>query len=92
MKQGHYATDENEVAKYPAADFEVDRIGDLLDGARTLLSSRLCLERRIKKSSPRSEARSEDTLVLNAVASTAYEKEGSPRSEAHEDKSVLAPY
>ena len=36
--------------------------------------------------------RSEDTPVLNAVASTAYKKEGSPRSEAHEDKSVLAPF
>ena len=29
-KQGHYALDENEVAKYPPADITVDRIGDLL--------------------------------------------------------------
>jgi len=29
-KQGHYALDEKEVAKYPKADFEVERIGDLL--------------------------------------------------------------
>jgi predicted phage terminase large subunit-like protein len=35
--------------------------------------------------------RSEDTPVLNAVASTAYKQDSSPRSEAHEDKSVLAP-
>jgi len=35
--------------------------------------------------------RSEDTPVLDAVASTAYKENDSPRSEAHEDKSVLAP-
>src|SRR5436190_1846428 len=29
-KQGHYALDENEVAKYPPADITVERIGDLL--------------------------------------------------------------
>jgi len=33
----------------------------------------------------------EDTPVLNAVASTAYKEDVSPRSEAHEDKSVVAP-
>ena len=31
VKQGHYAEDTDEVAKYPPADVEVDRIGDLLD-------------------------------------------------------------
>lgn len=30
-KQGHYALDEKEVAKYPAADISIDRIGDILD-------------------------------------------------------------
>lgn len=30
-KQGHYAFDEKEVAKYPPADISVDRIGDLLN-------------------------------------------------------------
>ena len=30
-KQGHYAADEKEVAKYPKADFEIERIGDLLN-------------------------------------------------------------
>ena len=39
----------------------------------------------------RSDARSEDTPVLNAVASTAYKQNVSPLSEAHEDRSVLAP-
>lgn len=35
-KQGHYAFDEKEVAKYPTADIEIGRIGDLLDyGAET---------------------------------------------------------
>ena len=29
-RQGHYALDENEVAKYPPADIEIERIGDLL--------------------------------------------------------------
>jgi hypothetical protein len=29
-KQGHYALDENEIAKYPPADITVERIGDLL--------------------------------------------------------------
>jgi hypothetical protein len=28
-RQGHYALDPAEVAKYPAADFAVDRVGDL---------------------------------------------------------------
>ena len=37
------------------------------------------------------EDRSEDTPVLDAVAPAAYREEGSPRSEAHEDQSVLAP-
>ena len=37
------------------------------------------------------DRRSEDTLVLDAVASTACKEEGSPRSEAYEDKSFLAP-
>jgi len=32
VKQGHYAEDTDEVAKYPPADVEVDRIGDLLEG------------------------------------------------------------
>jgi len=35
--------------------------------------------------------RREDTPVLDAVASTAYKEEDSPRNEAHADKSVLAP-
>ncbi len=30
-RQGHYALDPAEVAKYPAADIEVERIGDLLE-------------------------------------------------------------
>lgn len=30
-KQGHYALDENEVAKYPKADISIERIGDILD-------------------------------------------------------------
>jgi hypothetical protein len=30
-KQGHYAFDEREVAKYPAADISMERIGDILD-------------------------------------------------------------
>jgi hypothetical protein len=30
-RQGHYAFDENEVAKYPPADTSIDRIGDLLN-------------------------------------------------------------
>jgi len=30
-RQGHYALDENETAKYPPADLTIDRIGDLLD-------------------------------------------------------------
>jgi hypothetical protein len=29
-RQGHYATDAQEVAKYPAADFTIERIGDFL--------------------------------------------------------------
>jgi len=31
VRQGHYAFDEKEVAKYPAADITVERIGDLLE-------------------------------------------------------------
>jgi len=30
-RQGHYAHDEKEVAKYPAADISIERIGDLLN-------------------------------------------------------------
>ncbi len=30
-KQGHYAFDTKEIAKYPAADITVERIGDMLD-------------------------------------------------------------
>lgn len=30
-RQGHYALDEKEVAKYPAPDFTIERIGNLLD-------------------------------------------------------------
>jgi FMN phosphatase YigB (HAD superfamily) len=30
-KQGHYALDEKEVAKYPKADITIERIGDILD-------------------------------------------------------------
>lgn len=30
-KQGHYAADENEVAKYRTPDFAIDRIGDLIN-------------------------------------------------------------
>jgi hypothetical protein len=37
VKQGHYALDVEQVAKYPAADIEVSCIGDLLSKARTLL-------------------------------------------------------
>ena len=39
-KQGHYALDENEVAKYPKADISIERIGDLLEfGMENFLSS-----------------------------------------------------
>ena len=39
-KQGHYAFDEKEVAKYPPADIAIDRIGDLLEyGAEDLTGS-----------------------------------------------------
>lgn len=31
VRQGHYAHDEREVAKYPAADVTIERISDLLD-------------------------------------------------------------
>lgn len=30
-RQGHYAFDEKEIAKYPPADFTIERIGDLLN-------------------------------------------------------------
>jgi len=30
-RQGHYALDESEVAKYPPADITIDRVGDLLN-------------------------------------------------------------
>ena len=30
-QQGHYAFDEKEIAKYPNADFTIERIGDLLE-------------------------------------------------------------
>ncbi len=33
-RQGHYALDPAEVAKYPAADIEVERIGDLLNNEK----------------------------------------------------------
>lgn len=36
-KQGHYAFDEKEVAKYPSADISIERIGDLMNfGAKEL--------------------------------------------------------
>ncbi|HET7597361.1 MAG TPA: HAD family hydrolase [Burkholderiales bacterium] len=38
-RQGHYAHDPRNLAAYPAADVTVDRIGDLLDYDRTLLTS-----------------------------------------------------
>lgn len=31
VRQGHYAFDEKEVAKYPAADITIEKIGDLLE-------------------------------------------------------------
>lgn len=31
VRQGHYAFDEKEISKYPAADFTIERIGDLLE-------------------------------------------------------------
>ncbi len=31
LRQGHYANDESEVAKYPPADISIDHIGDLLN-------------------------------------------------------------
>lgn len=34
VRQGHYAWDEQELAKYPAADVTIDRIGDLLNFRR----------------------------------------------------------
>jgi FMN phosphatase YigB (HAD superfamily) len=37
-KQGHYALDEDEVAKYPAADLSIDRIGDILNLKREQFS------------------------------------------------------
>ena len=30
-RQGHYALDPHHIANYPAADFTVERIGDLVD-------------------------------------------------------------
>lgn len=30
-RQGHYAFDEKEIAKYPSADITIERIGDLLN-------------------------------------------------------------
>jgi FMN phosphatase YigB (HAD superfamily) len=33
-RQGHYALDEKEIAKYPAADITIERIGDLLNFKR----------------------------------------------------------
>jgi hypothetical protein len=39
VKQGHYAEDAAQVSRYAAADIEVERIGDLLDQATTLVSS-----------------------------------------------------
>jgi FMN phosphatase YigB (HAD superfamily) len=39
-RQGHYATDPKEVAKYPPADFTVERIGDLLDVDLAALAKR----------------------------------------------------
>src|SRR3982751_3772090 len=38
VKQGHYADDLETVSKYPNADVEVDRIGDLIEKAETLFS------------------------------------------------------
>lgn len=37
-RQGHYALDETETAKYPPADLTINRIGDLLDTDPTLFS------------------------------------------------------
>lgn len=41
VKQGHYALDAAEVAKYPQADIEINRIGELLENEKfaTLLTS-----------------------------------------------------
>ena len=39
-RQGHYATDPNEVAKYPPADITIERIGDLLDHDLAALGKR----------------------------------------------------
>ncbi|MGI9035041.1 MAG: HAD family hydrolase [Pyrinomonadaceae bacterium] len=40
-RQGHYAHDEKETVKYPAADITIERIGDLLDfGAEQLIKTR----------------------------------------------------
>ena len=39
-RQGHYATDPKEVAKYPPADLTVERIGDLLDHDLAALAKR----------------------------------------------------
>ncbi|MBS0561373.1 MAG: HAD family hydrolase, partial [Proteobacteria bacterium] len=39
-RQGHYATDPNEVAKYPPADITIERIGDLLDHDLAVLGKR----------------------------------------------------
>ncbi|HEY0429406.1 MAG TPA: hypothetical protein VGC76_16620, partial [Pyrinomonadaceae bacterium] len=30
-RQGHYAFDETEIAKYPSADITIERIGDLIN-------------------------------------------------------------
>ncbi|MET0753712.1 MAG: HAD family hydrolase [Pyrinomonadaceae bacterium] len=39
-RQGHYAFDEKEIAKYPAADITIERIGDLLNfSAEELIKS-----------------------------------------------------
>ena len=40
-RQGHYAFDEKEIAKYPAADITIERIGDLLNLSEKQLSDLL---------------------------------------------------
>ena len=46
VRQGHYALDKAEVAKYPAADLTVDFIGDLLDYDFSSKKNGPCLTKR----------------------------------------------
>jgi FMN phosphatase YigB (HAD superfamily) len=46
VKQGHYAADLDEISKYPAADIEIDEIGDALNFEIAAQGERPCLTER----------------------------------------------